>query len=58
MIYYFLSCFHISQVKEDIIIQFAYTQCHLKTCPCEGKADLSLTLYYKKKERTRIETIY
>ncbi|KAL6029981.1 hypothetical protein STEG23_013043, partial [Scotinomys teguina] len=35
--------------KEDIIIQFAYTQCHLKTCPCEGNVDLSLTLYYKEK---------
>lgn len=48
MISYF-SCFHISQVEEGIIIQFAYTQCHFKTCPCEGKASLSLTLYYKKK---------
>lgn len=49
MIFYFFSCFQISQVEEGIIIQFAYTQHHFKTCPCEGKAGLSLTLYYKKK---------
>lgn len=53
MIYYFFSCFHISQVEEGIIIQFAYTQCHFKTCPCEGKAGLSLTLYYKGKSSVR-----